>query len=468
MRDAPSPAVAGTGSPKARAGVAAVLASRLNGPPPAGSSATGPQRLALLHNLPPGSVTAPANATADPDLAPPAADLYVAADPTNVPADELLSRLRWGGLLVTVAPSRGALAARRTAFAGSEWQAEGDPVRLPPWPLKPSGILGPVLGFPGRPAWAQAWRKVRHEPFDRPSLYHHSFDVRLHRDPGEPSGHRVVKQVPSHDQIRRRLARHAEAGGRAMHADLDRAARKLCNKIFPVFLTREAAFLKIVAEKLANETQAGHFPRVLDVEKDERGFVRRIDMSWLRLGGAAMSGFDFVRGAAELVDRLHTDAKIAHLDLRLDNFVITDAGVCLVDFGSAVRLGERFDTGGLLDVLLSEMLSASRIHQDLRRLQEGGRVTSRVFDNAYDPPGRAVDLYSLTQNLSQLRHHREFNSLVSVREDERTSLSRLRRRILRPSPADAFPPVSSVEDLLRVLDRVEESPSTLSRARASA
>ena len=72
-------------------------------------------------------------------------------------------------------------------------------------------------------------------------------------------------------------------------------------------------------------------------------------MTWLRLGGEPMNGRDFVGGAAELVDRLHRDARIAHLDLRLDNFVVTEAGVCLVDFGSAVRIGETFNAGGLLD-----------------------------------------------------------------------------------------------------------------------
>ena len=458
--------VAGTGPPRTRAAVAAVLASRLNGPPPPGASATGPERLVMLYRLPPGAASAPVARVADDDAGGPAepgaADLCVAANPRPLPADTLLARLRWGGVLVTVAPSRRAAEAHRVGFAGSEWLPEGDPVRLPPWPLPPSGLAGPVLGLPGRPAWATAWRKVRHEPFDRPSLYHHSFDVRLRRDPGEPSGFRVRKRVPDLDQVRRRLARHAEVSGEAMHTDVDRAARKLAEKIFPVFLTREAAFLKILNERLPDLTEAGRFPRILDLEKDDRGFVTRIDMTWLRLGGEPMNGRDFVGGAAELVDRLHRDARIAHLDLRLDNFVVTEDGVCLVDFGSAVRIGETFNAGGLLDTLLQEMLSASRIRRDLKRMQKKDRVTAEVFENAYDPPGAAVDLYSLTQNLTQLRNHMEFAALVHVSEEEAAAMSRLRRRILRPTPADPGEPVTDVAGLL---DAVAASARRAARAK---
>ena len=407
----------------------------------------------MLHRLPTGAAAAPPTEPGA-DAAPVQADLYVAADPAAVPADALLARLRWGGLLVAVAPSHRALLARRAGFAGNEWLPEGDPVRLPPWPLPPSGLTGPVLGLPGRPAWALALRKVRHEPFERPSLYHHSFDVRLHRDPAEPSGFRVVKQVPDTDSIRRRIARHAEAGGNPMHTDLDRAARKLATKIFPVFLTREAAFLKIVAEKLPEATAAGRFPRILDLEKDDRGFVRRLDLSWLRLGGEPMGTRAFCIGAADLVERLHRRARIAHLDLRLDNFVVTEAGVCLVDFGSAVRIGETFDSGGMLDTLLQEMLSASRIHHDLRRMQAKRRVTSPVFENAYDPPGPAVDLYSLTQNLTAIGKHPEFRGLVVSDDEDAAFLSRLRRRVLRPPSEGKRRPVATTGDLLARLRRV--------------
>ena len=448
--DADARPVAGSGPPASRAAVAAVLANRINGKNRSGG-AGGPARLAMLHRLGPAAASAPEPAAdAAPEDAPPAASLYVAADPAAVPPDALLQRVRWGGVLVAVAPSARAAAARSAGFAGNEWLPEGDPCPLPPWPLPPSGVLGPVLGLPGRRAWATAYRKVRHEPADRPSLYHHSFDVRLVPDAGEPAGFRVVKKVPSEEQVRRRLARHAEAGGNPMHADLDKAARKLCHKIFPLFLTREAAFLKIIAQTLPEETAAGRFPRILKVEKDDRGFVKRIDLNWLRLGGPGMSGLGFARGAVALADKLHRVARIAHLDLRLDNFVVTPGGVSLVDLGSAVRVGERFDAGGVLDVLLSEMLSSSRIHQDLKRMQAKGRVTSPAFENAYDPPGPAVDLYSLAQNLTQIAGHREFQGLVRVSPAEAAELSRLRRRVLRPDPAKG----ATIETTRELLSRL--------------
>ena len=71
-------------------------------------------------------------------------------------------------------------------------------------------------------------------------------------------------------------------------------------------------------------------------------------------------------------------------------------------------------------------------------------MTAEVFENAYDPPGAAVDLYSLTQNLTQLRNHLEFAALVHVSEEEAAAMSRLRRRVLRPTPADPGEPVTSV------------------------
>ncbi|BAM03257.1 protein kinase family protein [Phycisphaera mikurensis] len=440
--------VAGTGTPRARDAVAAAVATRLNGKPTRGPGQAGPERVARLHRLPAAAAAAPPAPT-DPEAPEPAVNLYVAAAPAAVPADALLARLRWGGVLLLTAANRRALAAREAGFAGGEWLAEGDPCPLPPWPLAPSGLLGPVLGWPGRRAAARAWRKVRHEPEDRPSLYHHSFDVRLGRDAGQPSGFRVIKRVPTMTAIQRRLARHAERGGGAKHADLEQAARKLGNKIFPVFLTREAAFLKILQERLPELVDAGRFPRVLDLEKDERGFVKRIEMSWLRLGGPPIGAVAFATGAVELVEKLHRVARIVHLDLRLDNFVITDSGVCLVDFGSGIRVGETFDSRGMLDKLLQEMLSSSRIRQDLRRMQRKDRVTSPVFENAYDPPGPAVDLYSVAQNLTQAARHAEFSGLLRSSKREASELSRLRRGVLRPAPGE--PVIATTAELLEAL-----------------
>jgi hypothetical protein len=66
----------------------------------------------------------------------------------------------------------------------------------------------------------------------------------------------------------------------APDATLERNARKFTEKIFPTFLTREAAMLMILEEHLP-ASYAKRVPRLIDAEKDERGFVRKLKMKWL-------------------------------------------------------------------------------------------------------------------------------------------------------------------------------------------
>ncbi len=120
---------------------------------------------------------------------------------------------------------------------------------------------------------------------------------------------------------------------------IEKRARKFSDKIFPIFLTREAAILKIVNRDLPPE-YSDRVPSLLDMETDEKGFAKRLHLSWLRNGGKRLGQIEFARQSADLLRALHDDAGVMHLDLRLDNFVITPAGVGFVDFGSAVRVDE--------------------------------------------------------------------------------------------------------------------------------
>jgi serine/threonine protein kinase len=71
--------------------------------------------------------------------------------------------------------------------------------------------------------------------------------------------------------------------------------------------------------------------------------------------GRPLTQLEFARQSAELLAALHDAAGVMHLDLRLDNFVITDHGVGFVDFGSAVRVGEEFPEASLLSNLFVRM-----------------------------------------------------------------------------------------------------------------
>ncbi len=75
---------------------------------------------------------------------------------------------------------------------------------------------------------------------------------------------------------------------------------------------------------------------------------------------------EFARQAAELLHVLHDRAGVIHLDLRLDNFVLTEHGVGFVDFGSAVRCGEDLKANPMLGTIFGELMKTSQIRAHAR------------------------------------------------------------------------------------------------------
>src|SRR5690606_28969009 len=102
---------------------------------------------------------------------------------------------------------------------------------------------------------------------------------------------------------------------------------------------------------------------------------------------------EFARQAAQMLRALHDAAGILHLDLRLDNIIVTEDGVGLVDFGSSVRVGERIAANPMIDTLLREMLQASQITTDLKRQRAKGMVENDRFLGLPYPPTAAFDLF---------------------------------------------------------------------------
>jgi hypothetical protein len=260
-------------------------------------------------------------------------------------------------------------------------------------------------------------------------------------------GYEVVKRVPATERV---LARLREKFPEADAETLERRARKFTEKIFPVFLTRETAMLRLLARDLPRRFR-NRVPRVLDAQTDANGYVRTLRMNWLRngcpigksagggnvVGGQPLSQLAFARQAAELLAALHDEANVMHLDLRLDNVVITQNGVGFVDFGSAVRVGENFPEASLLGNLFEEMMRTSQIQRMLGKMSESGQVTSEDICRSYGKIDKAVDFFYLAVQINNPHANPDFRGLVTVdkHSNEARELAALTEKILRPADA---------------------------------
>ena len=210
--------------------------------------------------------------------------------------------------------------------------------------------------------------------------------------------------------------------------------------------------LKLLERDLPDPYRA-RFPRLLRVERDDRGLVQQLELSWLRLGGGPLSQTDFARQALELLHVLHERAGIIHLDLRLDNLSITPRGVCFLDFGSAVRVGEDLAHNPMLAALFHEMLSTSQIQRDLRRLIRKGKITSRHFVNCSQKIDKAADLFYLVLQMNNPHANPDFRGLIRYHRDseEAQQLARLSRRVFRPRSPAAADRYRTAADILTAL-----------------
>ncbi len=235
-------------------------------------------------------------------------DLEMLRLPAVVDPDAAFNRLRWGGQLVLVDARPDRLGAALARFQDRrEWQSprSAQTIRVPREAGWSQWLPGPLVK-----KWGQQtlhWAAVRKVLLDPPSRLtaRHSYDVRLvpargKIDPRQATdGHIVLKRVPTLAQAMSRLQQTCPA----VPADrLEQIARKLIDKVFPAFLTREAAFLKLLQRDLPAELKA-RTPRVLSMEADDRGMVRSLSMRWLRQGGPTLTQTEFARQTLELLRR---------------------------------------------------------------------------------------------------------------------------------------------------------------------
>ena len=368
-------------------------------------------------------------------------DCLIALDVDRVDAPTVFEQLRWGGRVLCAGRKRQSIEIARRAFtrdAGYRVDVEPTSARLGP----------PVLGrrwhyFVARRVWLM--------PPGKHTL-RFTYNVRLTRHERSEHDYAVLKGVPTREEVLERLRqrfRDTDA------STLRTRAKKLADHVFPVFLSREVSFLRLLERDMPPSLQ-GRFPRVLGVEKGDEGLVRRMLMSWLRQGGPALTRLAFAKQAASMLAMVHDRARIIHLDMRLDNMLITPRGVCLVDFGSAVRDDEDIEHTSMLRSLFTQMMVTSEVQQTLGRMKEQGELTSASLIDAHQKIDKQADLFYLVLQLPRADEHSSFKGLVVPGWDprERELLEQVRDEVIRPRDPEN-PSITSAAQLLERLEELE-------------
>jgi tRNA A-37 threonylcarbamoyl transferase component Bud32 len=262
----------------------------------------------------------------------------------------------------------------------------------------------------------------------------------------------VRKEIPTLDRV---LARLQFKAPDVPVATLERRAKKFVEQIFPLFLTREAAMLKVIERDCPAEFRH-RFPRVVEVQKDSKGYVQRLWTTWLRNSGKPITQIEFARQSAELLHLLHDRIGIIHLDLRMDNMVISNGAVGFVDFGSAVRVNENIHGNAVLSTLFGELMRTSQIQRMMDRMATAGSLTSAVIREAHQRVDKAVDVFYLAVQISQPTANPDLHDLVKYDKysPEAVELARLTNDILRPADP-AHPRYRTALDVLQELRRIE-------------
>ena len=379
-------------------------------------------------------------------------DFVVVGDDQPHEPDQIFAQLRWGGQVVFASPDRREVAALPPKFAERGYAVVRGPTYVRGgWRLP---LLSPKVHY-------LAARKTALIP-PREFSDRFTYQVELERR-DEPladgsaslaTDHWVVrKEIPTLERV---LARLQFKAPDVPVATLERRAKKFVEQIFPLFLTREAAMLKIIERDCPREF-AHRFPRVIHAEKDSKGYVQRLWTNWLRNGGAPLTQLEFAKQSAELLHVLHDRIGIIHLDLRMDNMVITERGVGIVDFGSAVRVNENIQGNAVLSTLFGELMRTSQIQRMMDRMATAGSLTSKVIREAHQQVDKSVDVFYMAVQMNQPTANPDLRDLVRYdkHSPEAMELSRLTNEILRPADPN-HPRYRTAHDVLGELLRIEQ------------
>lgn len=363
--------------------------------------------------------------------------------------DEAFARLRWGGALLYVGTNEENVRALAKAYDGQRGFIIEEPVTQ-----LHAARLGMRIPGVTQAGYAFVARKVALiQPGDFTERF--TYHVELTPVPKSdiaPDGYVVTKRVPTYADLVRRL-RYKFPNVKL--SDLEKRAHKLVEHVFPTFLTREAAMLGILQRNLAPEYRH-KVPTPIGIQKDKRGFVRTLHMNWMRIGGQPISQLDFAIQSAELLAAIHEQANVMHLDLRMDNMVITPDGVGFVDFGSACKIGEQVNQSPMLGELFTEMMRTSQIQRMLGKMIERGHVTNNAIAEVYGKTDKTVDSFYLAVQIAKPHTNPDLKQLIQFdpESDVAGALSALTAAVLRPKNPE-MAQYKSARDLVRGLRRIE-------------
>jgi tRNA A-37 threonylcarbamoyl transferase component Bud32 len=370
--------------------------------------------------------------------------IFAADDGQPVDPDAIFHRLRWGGQFI-FASRHG----RRIDQLSREFDRDGFRIERKPTFIRKAW---PFLSFLAPRTHYFAARKVH---LIRPGEFTERFTYHVELVPHQTAQDEefvVLKRVPSLESLVAKL--HKKFPDTPIEA-IEKRARKFTDKIFPTFLTREAAILKILQEHLPSR-YAHRVPRVIDLQKDIRGFVTCLKMNWLRNGGRPLSQIEFAMQAADLLQAVHDAAGVLHLDLRLDNMVITDHGVGFIDFGSSMRVTENLATNPMLDALFSELMRTSHIQRMLYHMTTSGQVTAQHLCDKQGKADKGIDVFYLSLQFTTPHANPDLAGLIHYdpQSEMARQISDLSKTVLRPGdPADTTH--KSAKDILRSLELIE-------------
>lgn len=371
------------------------------------------------------------------------ADYRFATDGDVHDPESVFWQVRWGGNFVFVSKSKDKVQQTAEQFSKAGFLLE----RPLGFIRKPVKFL-PFLG--GKTHYFVARKMQLIPPGDITDRF--TYMVELTADK-KNDRYVVTKRVPTEEWIINRLKRRWPE---LPYDTVEKRAKKFTEKIFPLFLTREAAILKILQEHLPASYKK-RVPNCVHVEKDSRGFVRLMQMNWLRNGGKPLRQLEFALQAADLLRAVHDASEVIHLDLRLDNMVVTHDGVGFVDFGSAVRVGEDISSNPLLATLYGELMKTSHIQRMLDQMTISGHVTAEHICASRGKVDKAVDVFYLAVQFNSPHDNPDLKELIEFipGSDEAAALQKLTRQIL--TPADPTnPQIKTAKDVLRALELIHE------------
>ncbi|MEM9415209.1 MAG: hypothetical protein AAGA29_07015 [Planctomycetota bacterium] len=359
--------------------------------------------------------------------------------------DEMFTRLHWGGVFAYVGTHEKSV--RNLAEAYDNKRGFG--LERPVTPIH-AGVRLPGMRTSGYYFLARKLQLL--QPGDTTERFTYHVELsQCAKSADTPEGYLVTKRVPTYQNMVWRLRqKFPEVDVR----DLEKRAHKLVDHVFPTFLTREAAMLGILQKNLAPEYRT-RVPRPLGIEKDGRGFVRTLHMNWMRIGGPVLSQLDFAEQAADLLTALHEQARVMHLDLRMDNMVITPEGVGFVDFGSSCRIGEQIGQSPMLDTLFSEMMRTSQIQKMLGKMLERGHVTNQTMAEVHGKVDKTVDSFYLSVQITKPHVSPELKQFIAYdpESDIAQALSSLTAAVLRPKNPE-MAQYKTAADILRGITRI--------------